>query len=198
MPADTDPVRVLALGGTTRPGSSAERALLAAIRGARNEGAEVRTLLGRELMLPIYDTETTDRVAPAQALVESIRWAEGLLVSSPGYHGGISGMIKNALDYVEDLREPGPDGGAYLDGMAVGCVAVAGGWQAAVSTLVQLRQVVHALRGWPTPLGAAVNSSATALDDRGESPDSVAVEQLEQVGGQVVEFARMRRARDGR
>ena len=32
------------------------------------------------------------------------RWADGLLVASPGYHGGISGMMKNALDYVEDLR----------------------------------------------------------------------------------------------
>ena len=56
------------------------------------------------------------------------------MLVSPGYHGAVSGLVKNALDYVEDLRdEPRP----YLDGRAVGCVAIALGWQAAVTTLTR-------------------------------------------------------------
>jgi FMN reductase len=187
----TEPLRVLAIGGSTRPDSSSERAVRAAARGAQQHGAEVRFIVGRDLMVPIYDTETDERAELAQQLVEAYRWADGLIVASPGYHGGISGMIKNALDYIEDLREHDR---VYLDGMAVGCIAVAYGWQATVSTLHQLRQVAHAVRGWPTPMGASVNASVTKLDHEGRSEDAAAIAQLEGVGAQVAEFARMRQA----
>ena len=187
----TGPVHILAIGGSTRPDSSSERALRAAARGAQQHGAQVRFIVSRDLMVPIYDTETPERADLAQALVDGYRWADGLIVASPGYHGGISGMIKNALDYIEDLRE---DDQVYLDGMSVGCIAVAYGWQATVSTLHQLRQVAHAVRGWPTPMGASINAMATKLDHEGNSEDAAAIAQLEGVGHQVVEFARMRQA----
>lgn len=187
----TEPLRILAIGGSTRPDSSSERAVKAAARGAQAHGAEVRFIVSRDLMVPIYDTETDERTELAQQLVEAYRWADGLIVASPGYHGGISGMIKNALDYIEDLREHDR---VYLDGMAVGCIAVAYGWQATVSTLHQLRQVAHAVRGWPTPMGASVNAMVTKLDHDGQSEDTQAVAQLELVGQQVAEFTRMRQA----
>lgn len=180
------PVRLLAIGGSTRPESTTERALAMVAEGARTAGADVEVMSGRELMLPIYDTETSDRADGARRLVDAVRRADGLVIVSPGYHGAISGLIKNALDYFEDLAaDPRP----YLHGMAVGCVAVADGWQAAVTTLHQLRQVAHALRGWPTPLGVAVNSGA----DRLLSADTHDARQLHMVGEQVVQFARMYR-----
>ena len=84
------------------------------------------------------------------------------MIASPGYHGSVSGMVKNALDYAEDLRH---DERPYLEDRAVGLIAVAHGWQTAVGTLNQLRQVVHALRGWPAPLGVAINDSAGLIGD---------------------------------
>jgi len=184
------PVRVLAMGGSTRPDSTTERALAMVADGARGAGADVEVICGRELMLPIYDTETSERADGAQRLAEAVRRADGLVVVSPGYHGAISGLVKNALDYFEDLsKDPTP----YLHGMAVGCVAVADGWQAAVTTLHQLRQVAHALRGWPTPLGVAVTSGA----DRLLSAETHDAQQLHLVGEQVVQFARMYREMNG-
>ena len=183
-------VTVLAIGGSTRPGSSSERALKLAGAAAEAAGASVVYITGRDLMLPIYDTESTQRSALALALVEALRAADGVIVASPGYHGGISGMMKNALDYAEDLAQ---DERAYLDGRAVGCIAVAYGWQATVSTLHQLRQVAHALRGWPTPMGASVNASVASLA-QGSEDDAVKA-QLEMVGRQVAEFALMYRTK---
>lgn len=181
---------ILAIGGSTRAQSTSEAALRIAADGARDAGAQVHILGGRDLMLPIYDPDSTERVPEALRLLNLAREADGLIIVSPGYHGGLSGLVKNALDYFEELRrEPR---GAYLDGRAVGCIAVAHGWQAAVGTLHQLRQVVHALRGWPTPFGAVVNSSEVRLDDPSAAPASV--EQLHLVGHQVVEFAHMRHA----
>jgi FMN reductase len=158
-------------------------------KGAQAAGATVVYITGRDLMLPIYDTESAERTEAASALVSALRSADGVLVASPGYHGGISGMIKNALDYAEDLAK---DDRAYL---AVGCIAVAYGWQATVSTLHQLRQVAHALRAWPTPLGGSVNAAAVSLTEGSE--DAATKAQLETIGRQVAEFAIMRQTAAG-
>lgn len=182
-------VTIVAIGGSTRSGSSSEMAVRLAGRAAEAAGARVVYMTGRDLILPIYDTETDDRTDQARTLVEEIRGAQGLLIASPGYHGGISGMIKNALDYIEDLRD---DPHPYLHGRAVGCIAVAHGWQATVSTLQQIRQVTHALRGWPTPLGATINAQSTKFSGDGTTDDQPAMQQLSMIGEQVVEFARMR------
>lgn len=178
--------RVVAIGGSTRPGSSAELAVRVAAAAAEEAGADVTVIAGRDLMLPIYDTEDRNRTPQARRLVEAVRSADGILLSSPGYHGALSGLVKNAVDYLEDLRD---DERPYLDGRAVGCIAVAYGWQASVTTLQQLRQVTHALRGWPTPQGCAVN--ATLGPVTAPSQESV-LAQLRLAGRQVVEFANLR------
>ena len=147
----------VALGGTLREDSSTGRALRAALDFARERGATTALLTGQFINLPPYEPDRRDRGAAAANLVSELRRADAVIVGSPGYHGGISGLVKNALDYVEDMRG---DQRCYLDGLPVGCVATAGGWQGAVAALVQLRSVVHALRGWPTPLGVAINTAA--------------------------------------
>lgn len=145
----------VAIGGTTRPGSSTERALAAALSFAEARGART-TLLGAEaISLPPYAPENENRCETARHLVATIRDADALIVGSPGYHGAISGLVKNALDYIEDTSK---DERCYLSSLPVGCIAAAAGWQAAVATMNQLRSIVHALRGWPTPLGIAINS----------------------------------------
>jgi FMN reductase len=184
-------ILVLGLGGSTRPDSSTERALRVSLAAAENEGAQTEVLAGGDLLLPPYEPDVPNRTREAGLLVEKVRRADGLIVASPGYHGLLSGLVKNALDYLEDLRD---DQRPYLDGRAVGLIATATGWQATVSTLMSLRAAVHALRGWPTPMGAAVNTAGGLFDDRGECADPAARFQLELVGRQVVEFARMRAA----
>lgn len=182
-------VTIVAIGGSTRPGSSSEMAVRLAGRAAESAGAHVTYITGRDLMLPIYDTESEGRTEQARELIEAIRGAHGLLVASPGYHGGISGMIKNALDYIEDLRDADQP---YLHGRSVGCIAVAHGWQASVSTLQQIRQVTHALRGWPTPLGATINTQFTRFTADASTDDQSTAQQLRIIGEQVVDFAARR------
>jgi FMN reductase len=182
---------VLGLGGSTRPGSTTEAALRVSLASAEAEGAETLTLGASDLLLPLYSPGSPERAPGAVRLVEEVRRADGLIIASPGYHGALSGMVKNALDYLEDLSG---DERPYLDGRAVGCIAAARGWQASVSTLGSLRTVVHALRGWPTPMGAALNTVQVLFDADGVCIDPSARFQLELVGRQVVGFARMRAA----
>ena len=180
---------ILGIGGSTRPRSNTERALEVSLRAAEREGAETCLIAGPDLILPMYDPSDPERAPGARRLVDGLRRCRGLIIASPGYHGSVSGLVKNALDYVEDLRS---DERVYLDDLAVGLIACAGGWQAASQTLTALRTIVHALRGWPTPLGAALNTSTRFFDDAGECLDLASKFQLETIGRQVVDFSRRR------
>src|SRR6185437_4198120 len=179
---------IVGIGGTVRTPSSSERALSLALAAAEAAGA--RTLMiGGELLarLPIYNPNDADEPAERTALVEAVRGADGVIVATPGYHGSLSGLLKNALDSLEPLRE---DARPYLDGRAVGCIVVADGWQACGSALAHLRSIVHALRGWPTPLGATINSALKPFAEDGSLTDPRDSFQVETVARQVVAFAK--------
>jgi FMN reductase len=179
-------VTVVGIGGSLRPDSQSERALHIALSGARDVGVETVAITGTELVLPFYDPAVPDRPEAARRLVDLLRTTDGVVLVSPGYHGSLSGLVKNALDYVQDLSG---DTHPYLDGRAVGCVTSAMGWQAAVSTLTALRSIVHALRGWPTPLGVPLNSAEVKFDADGSCSDTRVADSLRLVGRQVAEFA---------
>lgn len=185
---DSKNLSIVGLGGTISPGSSTEQALGLALRAAEDLGADVQ-LFGGAFMasLPHYDGRGG---GAAQHFLEAVRGADGLIVASPGYHGSISGLVKNAIDYLEELAK---DDRVYLDNMPVGLIVTAYGWQATGSTMGALRSIVHALRGWPTPLGVCVKT-APGMFDNDRCNDAAVVQQLELVGRQVVEFARRGRS----
>lgn len=178
---------IVGIGGTTRSGSISERALRFALKVAEQDGAETLLVAGPALELDSYNPANPGRSPAATDLVDALRRADGIIISTPSYHGSISGHVKNALDYAEDLRgDPRP----YFDGRAVGSIVCADGPQAMGATISALRSVVHALRGWPTPFAATVNSVAKPFD--GDQVDPQTAQALELVARQVVEFARMR------
>lgn len=182
---------VVGIGGTTRAISSTDRALRTALLAAEDAGARTFGFGGAFLShLPHFAPENRERNEEQRQFVEMVRKADGVIVASPGYHGGVSGLVKNALDLLEDLRE---DERSYLDGRAVGCIVTAAGWQSAGSTLAALRSIVHALRGWPTPFGAMINTAQPVFDSSGACTDPKVIEQLAIVARQVVEFARLHR-----
>jgi FMN reductase len=176
---------IVGIGGTVRPGSSSETALRTALLAAEELGARTLCLGAADLNLPLYDPQSADRSPMQTRLVSALREADGVIVSSPGYHGGISGLIKNALDYAEDTVR---DERVYLSDVPVGCIAVAYGSQAAVSTLANLRTIVHALRGMPTPYGASVVASPRSFQG-GACVDSEIQSRLQLVGAQVFDLA---------
>jgi len=178
---------IVGIGGTVRTPSSSERVLGLALAAAEAAGARTQ-LIGGEVLsrLPIYNPADPGEPPERSALVEAVRAADGVIVATPGYHGSLSGLIKNALDSLEPLRD---DARPYLDGRAVGCIVVADGWQACGSALAALRSIVHALRGWPTPLGATINSALKPFDDDGALTDPRDAFQVETVARQVVDFA---------
>lgn len=173
---------IVGIGGTTRPGSATENALRIACESAAARGDSHQVFGGSYLTnLPFYRGPgwTEDS---AGEMVNAIRNCDGLIIASPGYHGTISGVLKNALDYIEELAS---DERVYLHDLPVGLIVTAHGYQAATSAMITLRTIVHALRGWPTPFGAALKIEPGSFDDAGNCTDPIIREQLEIVGSQV-------------
>jgi FMN reductase len=181
---------IVCMGGTTRPTSITERVLRLIQQRLVSLGARVEFFSGKDLLLPMYAPERTERTEQARRLVTAWRACDSLVIASPGYHGAVSGLVKNALDYTEDIAK---DQQAYFDGRAVACVATALHWDAVGTTLVSMRAIVHALRGWPTPLGVAINTTTPVFDESGACAEPIQ-NNLDLLADQVFEFASRRAA----
>jgi FMN reductase len=183
---------IVGIGGTARPNSTSERAVVEALRSAERLGAETRLFDGVFVSgLPLYVPDRKERTEAERDFIQTMRRCDGVIVGTPGYHGSLSGPVKNILDLLEDTAR---DDRPYLEGRAFGCVVTAHGWQACGTTLVALRMIAHALRAWPTPFGAALNASTPLFETDGTCIDAKIGRQLAVVASQVVEFARHRAA----
>jgi FMN reductase len=183
---------ILGIGGTSRPNSTSELAVRCALRAAEALGARTMLIDGALISgLPLYVPGRTERTEDECAFISAARACDGVIVASAGYHGSITGPIKNALDLLEDLAR---DDRPYLDDCAFGAIVSAFGWLACGTTLVTLRSIAHALRAWPTPYGAAFVAQGRVFEDDGTALDAKLGEQIALVAKQVVDFARWRRA----
>lgn len=180
---------VVGLGGTTKARSSPEKALKHALALAEAQGADTELFDGSSIHLPMYGSESSEGSPVVRRLIAALRRADGIIIATPCYHGSVSGLLKNALDYVEDMAQ---DAQPYFDGRAVGLIVCGSGWQTTAITLSALRSIVHALRGWPTPMGVAINTMNKTFDEDGSVIEETAVRQLGILVNQVVDFARLR------
>jgi FMN reductase len=176
---------VVGIGGTLRSGSSTELAIRGVLKHVMAAGAETTMMAGVDLNFPIYTPGNVNMTAAVAEFLRVLRRADAIVIGSPGYHGGISGLVKNALDYVEETAK---DEAPYFEGRPVGCISTGAGWQGANSALQALRSVTHALRGWPTPLGIALNSRNPLFSVEGESLDEGIEGQFRVMAQHILQF----------
>lgn len=178
---------IVGFGGTTRPGSSGEKLVRAALAACEAGGAQTRLFGGAFLsQLPHYAPERPERTPEQLEFVQAIRDCDGIVIGTPAYHAGISGLVKNALDLLEDLRA---DTRVYFDDRPVGLIVSAAGWQGTGITLSALRDMIHAMRGWPTPIGVTVNTLAGPVFDEAGALDAQIAASVQAQADQIMRFA---------
>src|SRR5207244_5379784 len=107
MPSHSHQPLIVGLGGTMREHSYSRVALKEALRIAEVQGAYTELLDLYELDLPIFrpnmPIEAYREVhrAGLTRLIDGARRADGMVWSSPTYHGTVSGVFKNALDHLD-------------------------------------------------------------------------------------------------
>jgi FMN reductase len=157
-------------------------ALVVALRGAERTGAETQLIDLRTYQLVFCNGGDEEGNYPKDVtrLREDVRKASGVILATPEYHGGFSGVLKNALDLM---------GFDEFEGKMIGLVGVSGGRMGASGALHSLRDVGRALHAWVIPEQASVPTVYEAFNDDGTLKDKGVEERLLSVGKQVADFA---------
>jgi FMN reductase len=180
---------LVAIGGTTRPHSVSRLALTHALGLARARGATTTLLDLPVLNLPMYDPGRggpddypAESRAGIQTLIDQTRAADVLLWACPTYHGTVSGIFKNAIDFIELLGDDTPP---YLSGRAVGLVSINDS-----KTLSAMANSVHELRAWLAPTHIVLNKAG--FDANGAALET-ANRQLGRLVDELLGFAQRQR-----
>ena len=178
--------RIVGLGGSLRVPSSSLQALRLALEASAAAGADVEVLDVRALDLPLFGTEVGRIPAGATRLAEEVGDADGMIWSSPLYHGTVSAVFKNALDWLQLLVDHDPP---FLTDKPVGLIATAAGVQGlqAVNTM---EFVVRALRGWAVPLVVPIAHAHRTFAADGTALDPRVADQLACLGREVAASSR--------
>ena len=122
------------------------------LHGRARERAELTAELVdlADYPLPLLEErlEKTNALPAAQELFQQLGDADGLLIVTPEYKGGVPGVLKNAFDYFP------PD---FLRHKPVGICTVSAGGFGGINCLAQLRLLILAVGGLPIPGFLAVS-----------------------------------------
>jgi len=100
----------------------------------------------QENPIPIFDQKDENlKSENVQLLLKLAREVDGYVLISPEYHGSMSGAIKNALDWMDYLKDMD-----YFHGKVVGIMG-GGGSLGNSGATIQLMMAIRAMHGWLMP-----------------------------------------------
>lgn len=106
-----------------------------------------------DIQIPFFDQSTTgEKPESVQAMCEAFCKADLHIWLTPLYHGGMTGAMKNCLDWLEVTSKLGRP---YLTGKVVALVSWADGTQA-MQGINAMDAVAKALRAWVLPFSVPI------------------------------------------
>ena len=176
---------IVAIDGAAREKSNTRRLVHALRPYFEKAGASLEVFDQLHNPLPIYDErEETSRNPSVRRLIELVGAADGIVLSSPEYHGSMSGALKNALDWLSYLSDT-----QSVSGKVVGLVG--GGASFANSgAVVQMMMAVRALHAWLMPdIIVSVPNIWDAFTEDGELRDEKLQERAKNFAANLTRYA---------
>ncbi|MBF0511435.1 MAG: NAD(P)H-dependent oxidoreductase [Candidatus Omnitrophica bacterium] len=182
--------KILAFAGSTREGSFNKMLVKIAVSGARASGAEVTFLDLRDLPMPLYDGDLEIQ----QGLSENVRkfrallmGHEGLLIAAPEYNSGISGVLKNAIDWASRPL-PGEASLACFTGKIAAVMSASPGGLGGLRGLVQVRWILSNIQVLVLPQQIAIPNAHEAFNADGTLKGVQQQKDIEALGASLTEF----------
>jgi chromate reductase len=182
--------RILAFAGSTRSGSFNKKLVKIAVAGARKAGAEVTYLELRDYPLPLYDgdlEESEGLPANARKLKDIFLAHRGLLIASPEYNSSISGVLKNAIDWVSRPAPGEAPLGCFL-GKVAALLSTSPGSLGGLRGLIHLRSILGNIKVLVLPDQVSVPQAAGAFEENGSLKDARKQEAAEKLGETLAEI----------
>jgi NAD(P)H-dependent FMN reductase len=178
--SNDQPLQVIGISGSLRHGSYTRMALEHALMGAKEIGAETRIIDLGDYELTFLDGRDGPYPEGVQRLRADVQRAQGIILGTPEYHGGMSGVLKNALDLM---------GFDQFGGKMLGLIGVSGGELGAANALNSLRTIGRALHAWVIPQQVIIPKAWASFNEDGSMKDEELEERLKDVGREVARFA---------
>lgn len=175
-------ITVIGLPGSLRTISYTRMAVETALKGAAELGAKTRLIDLRDYHLVFSNGNEDENAYPEDVfrLRDAFRSAHGIILGTPEYHGGYSGVLKNAIDLM---------GFQQFEAKIIGLVGVGGGTLGALNALNGLRVVGRSLHAWVVPEQVSVPQAWKQFSADGSLKDPQVELRLKDVGRQVTRFA---------
>ncbi len=179
-------MKVVALVGSTRKNSTTRKAVDIVTSEIKKHDIEVDIIHFADVKLPIYEGDLDKEHYPTEVkqFIEKMAEADGVILASPEYHGSVSGVLKNALDYV---------GAREMSGKIAAIVCTAGSKLGAANTVNTLHQICRNLHAWALPQSPSIPASYEAFEPDGSLKDDNLQGRLEALGGSLAEELTMRK-----
>jgi NAD(P)H-dependent FMN reductase len=185
------PIRLLAIGGSSRAASHTLQAMRAILGAAADHDIEVTIASVHDLDLPVYndDIPLGEQPASLRRLIAQVAEADAYLICSPTYHGSMSGAIKNVLD---SLYAGKGAPGSHFAGRPVGLASYGG--PSAINAVNTLQTSIRSMRGSLVP--TVVTVSRDAFGDAGEITDERTRARADAMLAEIATHVAMRRAHE--
>ncbi|TXT25972.1 MAG: NADPH-dependent FMN reductase [Rhodocyclaceae bacterium] len=182
--------KILAFAGSTRTDSFNKQLVKVAAAGARAAGAEVTALDLRDLPMPLYDgdLEANEGIPPnARTFKELMLAHQGLLISAPEYNTGISGVLKNAIDWASRSAS-GEAPLACFVGKVAALMSASPGGLGGLRGLVHVRSILGNIHVLVLPDQVAIPRAHEAFTPDGALKDPKQQASIEQLGRNLAEI----------
>lgn len=187
-------LKVLGISGSLRKDSYNRKALQGAKKMAAELGAEVREIDLKDLNLPLYDGDVEARGFPESVLKlkRAVEEADVLLIATPEYNHSISGVLKNAIDWLSR-------GTNSLDGKIAATFGASTGQYGTVRAQIHLRQILFSLNVFVLPqVQSLIPLASETISPEGEIKNAAVEAQLKKLVEKTLAFAKKIKVNESR
>ena len=167
-------LKILGVASSMRVSSYSTHVLKLILEKAEKRGAEIKLLNLRELQLPMYHPEQNGS-PELDKITEYVKWADAFVLASPDYHGSMSGVMKNFLDFFW----------SDFAGKTFGYICAS--HEKGLTVMDQMRTAVRQCYGWSMPYGISVNSDQD-FDKQGNIINKNILSRIETVARDLVVY----------
>ena len=139
-------LHILGIAGSMRQGSYSTQVLKMVLEEAKKYKTDTQILELRQVNLPIYDPSASNKSNNDIEMVSNaLKWADSIILSSPDYHGSMSGAMKNFLDYFWE----------EFAGKTFGYIVAS--HEKGLTAVDQMRTAIRQCYGWSMPYNISIN-----------------------------------------
>jgi chromate reductase, NAD(P)H dehydrogenase (quinone) len=187
--------KILVIPGSLRSASYNIRLAAVATKELTIAEADVTRISLADYPLPLYDADLVAKEGPpanAVQLKKLLAAHRGIFIASPEYNASITPLLKNAIDWISVVRDPGEVQLAVFQNRAFAIGGASPGRSGGLNSLLTLRQVLSiGCRAFVVPEQVAIPNAEQAFNERDELVDARAAGQLKTVVKKLIDYARM-------